>query len=1005
MNETASFGEWLKRRRSALLLSREELAQQVGCAIVTLRKIEADERRPSQQIAERLATLLELADAERIIFVKVARAELPLDRLPPARPHERTSTAPPAPTVQSVPALPSGTVTFLFTDIQGSTKLWEQHPQAMRGALARHEAILRQAIESRGGVVFKTIGDAVCAAFSSAPQALAAVLAAQRALQAEAWGAAGVLRVSMALHSGSAEARDGDYLGLPLNRVARLLAAGHGGQILLSLATQELVRDQLPDDTVLRDLGAHRLKDLARPEPIFQLIAPNLPAIFPALNSLDARHTNLPAPPTALIGRETELAQIADRLEQRDCRLLTLVGPGGIGKTRLALQAAINLHGSFPDGVYFVPLAALNSAALLVPAIAGALDSTVHGPADPRAQLLAYLREKDLLLVLDNFEHLLAGADVLSDLVEAAPGVLLLATSREPLHLRAEWLLDIQGLPVPERADDSGVEQSSAVRLFVQTANRMQADFALSPENIPSVVRICQLVAGMPLAIELAAAWVRARSCREIAQELEQSLESLTTTMHDVPARHRSMRAVFDHSWRLLSDAEQGVLRRLSVFRGGMQADAAARVAGATPLLLAALVDKSLLHHNGAGRYELHELVRQYAGEQLEQAGEAERTRDTHAADFLALAQAAEPGLDGPARAIWLGRLEQEHNNLRAALAWSQAAGRAELGLQLVCALRMFWCEHGHLQEGWTWLEAALAPSSVDVPRSLRAAALNSAAIVSSALGEYARAQELAEQSLALFREEGITAGVAWALTSLTELAMVQDNNAHACMLAEASLALNQELHDQWSIANSLGYLGQIAHRQGDDVRAAALFDDSLTRFRELEDTAGIASILCLVGEMIHCQGDNLRAAPLLEESLALFRELENKGEIPWALGHLARVVHSQGDDRRAIGLFQECLELSREQGDKPGIAGCLEGLAGIAALRGQPIRATHLFGAGVRLRETIGGQFHRRPIDGAEYERTLGSTRTQLDTATFAAAWAQGRALTLEQAIAEALM
>ncbi len=655
MNETASFGEWLKRRRSALLLSREELAQQVGCTIVTLRKIEADERRPSQQIAERLATLLELADAERIIFVKVARAELPLDRLPPARPHERASTAPPAPTVQSVPALPSGTVTFLFTDIQGSTKLWEQHPQAMRGALARHEAILRQAIESRGGVVFKTIGDAVCAAFSSAPQALAAVLAAQRALQAEAWGAAGVLRVRMALHSGSAEARDGDYLGLPLNRVARLLAAGHGGQILLSLATQELVRDQLPDDTVLRDLGTHRLKDLAGPEPIFQLIAPNLPAIFPALNSLDARHTNLPAPPTALIGRETELAQIADRLEQRDCRLLTLVGPGGIGKTRLAL---------------------------------------VHGPADPRAQLLAYLREKDLLLVLDNFEHLLAGADVLSDLVEAAPGVLLLATSREPLHLRAEWLLDIQGLPVPERADDSGVEQSSAVRLFVQTANRMQADFALSPENIPSVVRICQLVAGMPLAIELAAAWVRARSCREIAQELEQSLESLTTTMHDVPARHRSMRAVFDHSWRLLSDAEQGVLRRLSVFRGGMQADAAARVAGATPLLLAALVDKSLLHHNGAGRYELHELVRQYAGEQLEQAGEAERTRDTHAADFLALAQAAEPGLDGPARAIWLGRLEQEHNNLRAALAWSQAAGRAELGLQLVCALRMFWCEH-----------------------------------------------------------------------------------------------------------------------------------------------------------------------------------------------------------------------------------------------------------------------------------------------------------------------
>jgi predicted ATPase/transcriptional regulator with XRE-family HTH domain len=326
------------------------------------------------------------------------------------------------------------------------------------------------------------------------------------------------------------------------------------------------------------------------------------------------RSTNLPAPPTPLIGRETELAQIAARLDQRDCRLLTLVGPGGVGKTRLALQAAIELSASFPDGVCFVPLAALNSAELLVPAIAGALGFTFHGRADPKAQLLTYLREKDLLLVLDNFEQLLAGADVLSDLIQVAPGVVLLATSREPLHLRVEWLLDIPGLLVPARADDSGVEQSSAVRLFVQTANRMQADFTLSPATIPSVVRICQFVAGMPLAIELAAAWVRSRSCSEIARELEQSLESLATTMHDVPARHRSMRAVFDHSWRLLSDAEQGVLRRLSVFRGGMQADAAARVAGATPLLLAALVDKSLLRHNGAGRYQLHELVQRYAG-------------------------------------------------------------------------------------------------------------------------------------------------------------------------------------------------------------------------------------------------------------------------------------------------------------------------------------------------------------------------------------------------------
>src|SRR6266545_4062733 len=362
-----------------------------------------------------------------------------------------------------------------------------------------------------------------------------------------------------------------------------------------------------------------------------------------------AAHTPL----TPLIGREGELAQLAERLEDRNCRLLTLIGPGGIGKTRLALQIASGLRGSFRDGVYFVPLAALNAADMLVPAIASALGFALHGLADPKAQLLAYLRTKDMLLVLDNFEQVLDGADVLSDLIQAAPGVVVLATSREPLHLRVEWLMDLDGLPVPQDVEASSVERSSAVQLFVQTARRMQADFALSPATSPSVVRICQLVAGTPLAIELAAAWVRSQSCVEIARALEQSLEQLATTMRDVPARHRSMRAVFEHSWRLLSDAEQGVLRRLAVFRGGMEADAAEQVAGATSSLLAALVDKSLLRRNGAGRYDLHELVRQYAGEQLEAAGEAGEIRNQHTACFLALAEvvgAADARTRQPAR-------------------------------------------------------------------------------------------------------------------------------------------------------------------------------------------------------------------------------------------------------------------------------------------------------------------------------------------------------------------
>jgi class 3 adenylate cyclase len=346
MKPISSFGYWLRRRRKALDLTQDELARQVGCAIGTLKKIETDERRPSKQLAERLADCLQVADTERTAFLKGARAELAVDQLAVAAPPLIAPvSAMPWPTAP----LPSGTATFLFTDIEGSTLLWQRHPQEMRAALARHEAILRQAIESRGGVVFKTVGDAVCAAFSSAPQALAAALDAQHALHSEEWGTIDPLRVRIALHTGTAEVQASDYSGFALSRVARILDAGHGGQVLLSQSTQELVRNHLPAGTDLRDLRAHRLKDLARPERIFQLIAPGLPADFPTLHTLEAHLTNLPAQPTVLIGRMTEVRTVGDLLRRADMRLLTLTGPGGVGKTRLALQAAAEALDGFAD--------------------------------------------------------------------------------------------------------------------------------------------------------------------------------------------------------------------------------------------------------------------------------------------------------------------------------------------------------------------------------------------------------------------------------------------------------------------------------------------------------------------------------------------------------------------------------------------------------------------------------------------------------------------------------
>jgi predicted ATPase/DNA-binding SARP family transcriptional activator len=403
------------------------------------------------------------------------------------------------------------------------------------------------------------------------------------------------------------------------------------------------------------------------------------------------RPTPLPVPPTALVGREAELADLADMLANPACRLLTLVGPGGIGKTRLAVQAAAEQRAGFPDGVAFVPLAPLGSDAFLVPAIAEAVGLTFSSRPDSKVQLLNYLQEKELLLLLDNFEHLLAGAELLGDILRHAPGVSILATSRERLNVQAEWVVEVAGLQVPREDRAEGITDYSAVALFLQSARRVQAGFALSEVEQRSVVQICRLVEGMPLGIELTAAWVRALSGAEIAHQIECGLGFLTTSLRDVAERHRSLHAVFEHSWSLLSAEERCVFGRLSVFRGGFGREAAEQVAGATLSLLAALVDKSLLRRIPTGRYDMHELLRQYAAEQLQAAGETEQTRDRHLAFFLALAETAEPEVHGAQQEQWFDRLEADHDNLRAALEWGRAevANHARL-LQLAGALVWF---------------------------------------------------------------------------------------------------------------------------------------------------------------------------------------------------------------------------------------------------------------------------------------------------------------------------
>src|SRR5215218_4985898 len=533
------------------------------------------------------------------------------------------------------------TLTFLFTDVEGSTFLWERNLKAMSEALVRHDEILRTAIEAYEGHVFKTVGDAFYAAFPRAPKALSAALDAQRALHHAEWEETGPLRVRMALHTGAAEERDGDYFGPSLNRVARLLSAGHGGQVLLSLATHELVRDELPEETGLRDLGERRLKDLSRPERVFQITSSSLPSEFPPLRTLDSRRNNLPTQPTPLVGREREVAQVCERLRSPAVRLLTLTGPGGTGKTRLGLQAAAELIDEFEGGTFFVPLAPITNPALVAPTIARVLGLTETGDQTLEELLRDYLRDRQTLLLVDNFEQVLGAAPLVTELLSAAPNLKVLTTSRILLRLYGEYEFAVPPLEVPDPGRRQSLEQVTqyeAVRLFIERARAAKADFAVTSDNAPEVAEICVRLDGLPLAIELAAARIKLLSPRAILDRLGDRLKLLTGGARNLPERQRTLRGAIEWSYDLLDAAERTLFTRAAVFSGGFTLEAMETVCDAgeeLPLDIfegaSSLLDKSLLRQEEGTedepRFVMLETIHEYARERLEQSGEAEEMR------------------------------------------------------------------------------------------------------------------------------------------------------------------------------------------------------------------------------------------------------------------------------------------------------------------------------------------------------------------------------------------
>jgi len=761
MDGQVSFGRWLEKRRKALDLTREELAQKVGCSISTLRKIESDERRPSKQLAELIADELDIRTEERATFLRIARGELAVERMKPS------------------PSLPDLSLLQFSQPFSDSIK-------------------------------------------------------------------------------------------------------------------------------------------------------------------------STPVPPTPLIGRETELIALREMIHDPQCRLITLFGPGGIGKTRLAIETAIQQNIEYSQAVAFVSLAALSSVSLIVHAIADALGFSFRDSGEPKTQLIDYLREKNILLVLDNFEHLLDGVDLLMEVIRFAPKVKLLCTSREQLNVQGEWVFEVRGLPIPD-----------AEALFVNCAHRVLSDFSANEANRQTIIQICRLIEGMPLAIELAATWVSILPIKEIVEEIASNLDFLTTAMKNIPERHRSLRAVFEHSWRLLSDEERNVLCCLAVFRGGFTRQAAEQVASASLAILMSLLSKSLLVRREDGRYDLHELIRQCALERLHDSGYFDETCHQHLAYFVSLALEAHTGLRSAQMTGWLRRIEQEHDNIRSALEWAftptAPSERVERGLSLVSSIDRYWAS-GLIHEGIIWLERGLQANhtvSLASARALR------------------------------------TAGV---------LYNIGDDEQAATRSLQESLAISRQLNDEVCQANALDTLGDIAWHYGDFPKAKAYYAESLELFQKIGEPCSIGLSLASTGRLHVDYGYYPEAEQLLTEGLSLLENVSDLRGRGYCLNALGRVALLQGNMKLAAVRFRQALHLNYELGYLVDISELLHEIAVVEAILGDQSRAVLILAASNALEKKIGVHY---PVDDLVDRQAPAGW---LQRVSFSEEWAKGEMLSMDQAVAYAL-
>ena len=911
-------------------------------------------------------------------------------------------------------ALPTGTVTFLFTDIEGSTRLLQQLGDRNASVLADYRRLLGAAVEERGGHQADTQGDALFAFFPSAREALAAAIAAQRSILRHLWPDAVSVRVRMGLHTGEALASEIGYVGMDVHRAARICAAGHGGQILLSDTTHALVARELPNGVSLRDLGEHRLKDLAHAHRLFQVLAADLPADFPPLKSLNVLPNNLPLQLTSFIGRGREIADIKTMLAT--ARLLTLTGAGGSGKTRLALQVGADLLEQYSDGVWLVELAALVDPALIPQAVA----TTVGVPEQPgralNETLVDSLRPKLLLLVLDNCEHVLAACARLANvLLRACPEMRILATSREGLGIAGETLYPVPTLPVPDERlpPTERLVQYESVRLFTERATAVLPTFKVTPQNAYSVAQICRRLDGIPLALELAAVRVKILTVDQIVARLGDRFRLLTGGSQTALPRHQTLQATMDWSYGLLAQKEQVMLRRLSVFAEGCTLDAAEAVCSGNGVersevldLLAQLADKSLVlvaELAWEARYSLLETVRQYGANKLMESGETADVRYRHLNWCLELAERGELELRGPNQGAWLERLELDHDNLRTALEWCQAReGDAELELRLAAALRRFWLRRGHWSEGRKRPADMLSRGEPQQSSPARAKALHAAGALAQAQDDVSEALSYFHKALAAYQQLQDKLGTAASLYSLGIIAHIRGDQAAARLYLEKSMVIFRESGDKPGIAMVVNDLGEDAAIRGDYTAARLMLDESLAIWRELGDKRGIGAALNDLGELARLQGDHRKAAALYQDSLAFHTESGSKSDVNWVRHDLAVAILRLGDHQRAAELLRESLTGYFELRSASGVALSMAGLASAAIAKGQMGRGARLLSISAHLFDLTGGRLDL--VDQREFNQNIAVARASTHEEAFAAAWAEGRAMTLEQAVEYAL-